>query len=334
VRSGARILVTGASGCIGAWVVRQLAAEGAPVVAFDRSDDRRRLRLLLPDETVASIPWVQGDITQDGALESAIDDHEVSSVIHLAALQVPFCRADPVLGARVNVEGTVRVFEAVRRRADRMGPVVYASSVAAYDAIDDVRPPTQPGAPPASLLTTAASPSTLYGVYKRANEGTAQVFWSEHHVASLGLRPHTVYGPGRDQGVTSAPTAAMLAAAAGQPYTIPFAGRLTLQHAAEAAAAFVAAARTELAGAHVVDLPGHVCATSEIVELIERARPEARGTIQVTGEPLGFPAEVAGGALEGLVGPLPVVPLEDGVRDTVERFEQLLASGAVAPGTA
>ena len=55
-------------------------------------------------------------------------------MIHLAALQVPFCRADPPLGARVNVLGTVNVFEAVKRRADRMAPVVYASSIAAFDA--------------------------------------------------------------------------------------------------------------------------------------------------------------------------------------------------------
>ncbi len=55
-------------------------------------------------------------------------------MIHLAALQVPFCRADPPLGARVNVLGTVNVFEAAERAGDRMAPVVYASSIAAFDA--------------------------------------------------------------------------------------------------------------------------------------------------------------------------------------------------------
>ena len=48
-------------------------------------------------------------------------------------------------------------------------------------------------------------PSTLYGVYKRANEGTATVFAAERGVPSVGLRPHTVYGVARDQGLTSAP---------------------------------------------------------------------------------------------------------------------------------
>ena len=85
-------------------------------------------------------------------------------MVHLAALQVPFCRADPPLGARVNVVGTVNVLEAAARRADRIaGPVVYASSVAAYDALEEGE--TAPA--------MQGVPSTLYGVYKRANEGTA-----------------------------------------------------------------------------------------------------------------------------------------------------------------
>src|SRR5262249_11824732 len=148
-----------------------------------------------------------------GQLESALDEHEITNVVHLAALQVPFCRADPPLGARVNVLGTVNVFEAVRRRLVPMAPLVYASSVAAFDPPDDGVAPSMRG-----------HPGTLYGVFKRANEATASVYALEHGVASVGLRPHTVYGVGRDQGLTSAPTAAMLAAAAGLPYAIPYGG--------------------------------------------------------------------------------------------------------------
>ena len=119
-------------------------------------------------------------------------------MIHLAALQVPFCRADPPLGARVNVLGTVNVFEAAKARP-HLAPITYASSIAAFDANG----------------TMAGHPGTIYGVYKRANESTAAVYFAENGVSSTGLRPHTVYGVGRDQGLTSAPTTAMLAAAAG-----------------------------------------------------------------------------------------------------------------------
>ena len=92
----------------------------------------------------------------------------------------------------------------------------------------------------------AGHPGTIYGVYKRANESTAAVYLAENGVSSTGLRPHTVYGVGRDQGVTSAPTTAMLAAAAGTPFTIPYGGAAQLQLARDVARAFIAAS---LAGA-------------------------------------------------------------------------------------
>ena len=88
--------------------------------------------------------------------------------------------------------GTVNVFEAAKRR--ELAPIIYASSIAALDRDGGVVGP----------------PSTLYGAFKRANEHTARVYFEENGIASVGLRPHTVYGIGRDQGVTSAPTTAML----------------------------------------------------------------------------------------------------------------------------
>ena len=52
---GARFLVTGAYGCVGAWVVHELVAAGLPVTTLDASADPARLRLLLDEETVAAV---------------------------------------------------------------------------------------------------------------------------------------------------------------------------------------------------------------------------------------------------------------------------------------
>jgi nucleoside-diphosphate-sugar epimerase len=304
-----RFLVTGSSGCIGAWVVAQLVREDTPVVALDASDADHRLRLLLDDDELAGLTRVRGDITDLEALERTYDDHGITHVVHLAALQVPFCRADPPLGARVNVVGTVNVLEAAARRADRMGPVVYASSVAAYDALEDDAPPAMQGVP-----------STLYGVYKRANEGTATVYAAERGLASVGLRPHTVYGPGRDQGLTSAPTTAMLAAAAGRSYRLPFGGAYQLQYAPDVAAAFVRAARSGAAGAELRDIGGPATHTDELIAAIEAAAPGA----EITYEPveLPFPAQTG--------EPEPATPLREGVADAVARFRRLLERGLVS----
>ena len=303
-----RFLVTGAYGCIGAWVTAELVAAGRPVVTFDLSTEPRRLRLVLDAEAVADIPHVAGDITDLATIERAIDEHGVTHVIHLAALQVPFCRADPPLGARVNVLGTVNVFEAAKARP-QLAPITYASSIAVYDAAG----------------TLAGQPGTIYGVYKRANESTAAVYAAENGVSSTGLRPHTVYGVGRDQGLTSAPTTAMLAAAAGRRYTIPFGGGVQLQLARDVARAFVDASLAANEGAAVHNLPGRRVSVEEIVATLDT---DSIGFDDVR---LPFPDEVDSASFTAAFPDFAETPLAEGVGATVDRFRSLLAEGLVQP---
>jgi nucleoside-diphosphate-sugar epimerase len=278
--------------------------DGRGVVTFDLSSDPRRLRLLLGDDTDA-VPHVVGDITDGASLEHALDEHGITNVIHLAALQVPFVRADPPLGARVNVLGTVNVFEAAKRR--ELAPIVYASSIAAFDRGGGLVGP----------------PATLYGVFKRANEHTARVYLEENGIASVGLRPHTVYGVGRDQGVTSAPTTAMLAAAAGQAYTIPYGGACQMQFARDVARAFIAASDARAEGAEVHNLPG---ARTAIADIVAAIGADAIGYDDV---PLPFPEEADASSFRTLVPEFADTPLDEGVALTMTRFRELLAAGKV-----
>ena len=291
-------LVTGALGAIGAWTVRALLDRGREVVTYDLGGSDHRLRLALSAEEIDALTQIKGNITDLGQLERAIDGHGVTSIVHLAALQVPFVRDDPISGAAVNVGGTVNVFEAARRRG--IGPVVYASSIAA------LAPPEQ-------------HPSTLYGVFKRANEGTAARYAADYLVPSIGLRPHTIYGPGRDQGLTSAPTDAMVAAAEGRAYRIPFGGALQLQYAADAGEAFARASEVATDTASVHNLDGPVATMDEVIAAIERAAPEAKGLITAAEEPLPFPASVDASSFVELVGPT-ARPLEEGVAEAIARF--------------
>src|SRR5215510_3653889 len=125
-----RFLVTGALGCIGAWVVRNLIREGVPTAIFDLANDSRRLRLIMSEDELVRVQMQSGDIANLSDVEGALQATGATHVIHLAALQVPFCKADPSLGARVNVLGTVNVFEAAKRSA--LARVAYASSAAVY----------------------------------------------------------------------------------------------------------------------------------------------------------------------------------------------------------
>ena len=317
-----RFLITGALGCIGAWTVRNLVREGTPVVVFDLASDPRRLKLIMSDDELVRVTFVTGDITDLEALERALDEHAITHVIHLAALQIPFVRANPPLGARVNVVGTVNVFEAVARRRDRIGRLVYASSAAVYDAVDA-------GESGVVAHGAAGHPTTLYGVFKQANEGTARVYWQDAQVASIGLRPYIVYGPGRDQGLTSSPTKAMVAAALGKPYHIPYGGRAAYQYADDVARTFIACARAPFQGAEIFNLGGSVATMGEIVAAIEAAAPEVRGLITFDDKPLPFPEAFDAAPLEQVIGALPFTPLAQAVADTIALFRERIAAGVM-----
>lgn len=309
-----RFLITGVLGCIGAWTARTLVREGAGVVGFDLGTNLRRLELIMEPEELARVTLVRGDITDLAAVERALDEHEITNVIHLAAMLVPLAKADPPRGAHVNVVGTVNVFEAVKRRRDRIRGVAYASSAAVYDRADGAWVAEEaPGLP-----------VTHYGVHKQANEGTARIYWLDDGVPSVGLRPFVVYGPGRDQGLTAAPTLAMEAAARGDAHHIPFGGRSQFHYAPDAARAFVEAGRGCEEGAVVANLGGPAVHMADVVRAIEAAAPEATGRITFDDVQLPFPEE-----FEAKASPAPVTPLDVGIRETIEHF-RLIPS---APGS-
>ncbi len=303
------MLVTGALGCVGAWAVKAVLDDGHEPVGFDLGDATHRLELILSDEERARLTLVRGDITDLDALRRALDEHEITRVVHLAALQVPFCRADPVLGARVNVVGTVNVFEAVKERLDRIPGVAYASSAAVYGAGDPSPAPEGGG----------TAPGTIYGVYKLANEGTARLYHAESGVPSVGIRPYVVYGPGRDQGMTAGPTQAMAAAAEGEGFEIGYGGSAQYDYAPAVGRAFVAASAAS-AGAVVGNFPGVRATMEEVVAAIEAAAPKSAGRVTWSEAALPFPAELEASVLESTIGPVEQPSLATGVRATIRHF--------------
>lgn len=322
-----RFLVTGALGCIGSWVVKRLVDEGVPVTTYDLPGDPYRMRLIMDDAAIERVNLQQGDITDEARFEEVVRQNDISHIIHLAALQVPFVRANPVLGARVNVVGSAIVLETARKLANQISGLVYASSIAVYGTPDLY--------PPGPLADTAPlAPVTLYGVTKQANEGWAAIYWQDYAVPSIGLRPFFVYGPGRDQGVSSTPTKAMAAAAVGRPYHISFGGTDTYQHADDVARVFIQAARTSTQGAPVYNLGGTLASVPEVIAAIEKAVPAAAGSITAATEPLFTPDGVEGKAIEELLGPISWRPLNAGVRDTIEVLRAANAAGRLDPDRA
>jgi UDP-glucuronate 4-epimerase len=310
-----RVLVTGALGCLGAWTIKALLDDGDEPVGLDLGDDRSRLELALGADTARALEVVEADVTDLAALERVLDEYEITRVVHLAALQVPACRANPALGARVNVLGTVNVFEAVRGRLDRIPGLAYASSSAVYGPSDPSPAPESGG----------RAPGTLYGNWKLANEGTARVYWADAQVASIGIRPYVVYGPGRDQGLTSGPSLAMAAAARSKRSEIAYGGTVQYDYAPDVGRAFATAASAAAKGALVANFPGVAASMDEVVAAIEAAAPEVAGSITWVDEPLPFPAMLEAEALEGAIGPLPRTSLADAVAATIDHYRRAAA---------
>ena len=311
-------LITGAHGFIGAWIVKRLLKNGARIVIFDQSPDPQRLRLIMSEAEVSRTTVVTGDITEADALSPIIDSFSVTNLIHLAGLQVPTCRANPRLGAMVNVLGTINVFEAARRAAGQITNVTYASSAAVFGVVEEARAMTERDEP---------LPTSHYGVFKRCNEGNARIYHLDHGVNSVGLRPLTVYGVGRDFGLTSDPTKAMKAAVVGRPFHIRFGGRTDFQYVADTADVFIRAATSNLTGAQVFNLHGETISIAEVVAAIERAWPIAAGTITYADAPLPIAAEMDDHAIRAALGSQPATPLAEGVRATMARFAELQSQG-------
>jgi nucleoside-diphosphate-sugar epimerase len=309
--------VTGGLGCIGAWVIRNLVQEGNPVAVFDLGNDLHRLKPIMTDEEINKVKFINADITDINVVEKSLKESEAKHIIHLAALQVPACMQNPVLGAQVNVVGTVNLYEAAARLGYKR--VVFASSVAVYGFKDDY---------PAGLLPHDASlkPRTHYGVYKQANEGTAKIY-QDKLISSIGLRPYVVYGPGRDQGISSFPTQAMLAAVTGKEFQIPFSGRSAMQYVDDVAKIFIMATKIDFQGFEMFNIKGRIVDMAEIVAAIEKAEPSAKG--KITFSPNVMPT------IEGLedkvliekFGPIPNLPFDQGVADTMAIMKKALASG-------
>ncbi len=348
-----RVLLTGGYGCIGSWIARNLILRGREVWVYDLREDLKRMRQVMDEPQVREVRFLQGDVTDLPAFRAALETHAITQVIHLAGLQVPICRADPILGARVNVVGTLVVFEAVRALGEQVERLVYASSAAVFGRPEEYfdeatrghgdtatrRPEdmTTAASPrrhiPASLGQASLSdnvplkPTTHYGVFKCCNEGNARIYCQDFGLSSIGLRPWTVYGVGRDFGMTSEPTKAIKAVALGRAYRISYGGYQDFQYAGDVADTFIRCLEAPYQGAQSYNLRGAVVDLPQFLQILTDVAPEAAALVTHGERQLPIAFDLSDERLQRDLGPIPVTPLKDGIRQTLERFRQLHNEG-------
>jgi nucleoside-diphosphate-sugar epimerase len=311
-----RVLLTGGYGCIGSWIVRNLLEGGDEVWVYDLTEDHRRMKLIMPGELLEQVSYLQGDVTDLPGLQTALEREEISHVVHLAGLQVPICRADPILGAKVNVLGTLAVLEACRRLGSQIQRLVYASSAAVFGPPDEY---------PGGRLgdDVKLHPTTHYGYFKCCNEGNARVYHLDHGLSSIGLRPWTVYGVGRDFGMTSEPTKAIRALAMGQPYHINYGGKQDLQYVDDVAKTFVRCLEMPYVGAKAYNMRGEVVDLPTFHHTLCEVDAKAEELITFEDKQIAMAYDLDDSALQNDLGPMPRTPLIEGVRRTLAQFRRL-----------
>lgn len=302
------VLVTGGGGFIGTWVLRELLARGLKPVAFDVQKSDERWQRILGDKA-SQVTFVSGSLLDRDALQRVCDKHQVSHIIQLAALLTPQCQQDPWSGCQINVLGSVALFELARANAGRIKGISYASSYAVYG----------PEADDSSLGLKAEDnrPPSFYGAFKLAVDQIAEQYWRHYGIASVGIRPHVVYGPERTQGLTAGPSLAARAAVTGESYTIGYTGRLGYDYVEDVAQAFVQTALNVRQGWNIVDLPSEPATPEEFVAAIVRTVPESADLLRVNGPavPSNIPPKPR--FISELLPDWQPTSLEDGVRKTV-----------------
>jgi nucleoside-diphosphate-sugar epimerase len=321
-----RVLVTGAQGCIGAWVVKLLLDRNIETVIYDVDSGSPRLPLIASAEQISKVSVEIGAIEDTDKLKTLVRHQGVTHIIHLAGVQIPFCQMNPVQGALTNVIGTLNVFEAAKH-AGRAVRITYASSAAVWGPEEDY------GDRPLSE-TEALHPRTHYGVFKQANEGDARVYYSTDGLSSIGLRPWTVYGVGRDKGLTAGPTLAAKAVVLGRQFQIRASGFMDLQYVADVARAFIDCVLSDIDGAHVFNLSGDVIAMDEFIRTLDNLRPGSAEIITADGPPIPVAYKMSDSALRAKLPTLHKTTLRDGLGETLQLFERLHREGRLSPDLA
>lgn len=168
------ILITGGSGLIGTYVIKELLARGEEVVLYD----------LKPPKDPTGISFIEGTITDKTNLFETCKKHAVDRIIHLAALLQFGCEQRPQDAIGVNVLGTLNLLDVGRGiKAKRF---VFASSGAVYGPVEQT----------VSETTSILAGISLYGATKHLCEVLGTRYERVYDLPFVALRYWGVYGPG------------------------------------------------------------------------------------------------------------------------------------------
>ena len=291
------VIVFGGCGFLGSWIATKLLREGYDVTIFDLKMDKNLLNKLLVDE-ISRVNFIRGDITKyDEVLSST---QNMQYVINLAGLMTPDCSENPSLGAKVNIIGSINVFDAVKSHGIPF--LVYESSAGVFGKNDQYYP----------------VPETHYGSYKLAVEGIARAYFNESNISSIGIRPFVIYGPGREVGGTAGVTLGCKAAKEKYSYIINFTGRAGFVFVDDVVDLVQMSIEKAPIGATTININGITTSVKNFVNIIKKNIPLAN--ISFKGNSLAVVEEILGGEPSEVFKDFKYTSLEDGIKKTIDFY--------------
>ena len=320
-----RILVTGGFGCIGTQVVKWLLSNtDATLIVGAREVSTERINRLFGDSPSSRLSCVRLDVRDLSQIEKVLQTNEVTRIVHLAALQTPDCNANRDLGLQINLAGTQNLIEALKRCRPTLRRFVFASSVAVYGPRRSYPGPKVP-------MLAEPAPVNVYGAWKLAGEQITRFLFQETGIPSLCIRPGVLFGPGRDAGLTAAPTTAMKNVALRKSYEIPFKSRQDYLYSLDVGAAFGNALMAPYSEYGVFTLPSHTVDTRKFLETLHQAAAEL-GCVEDVQISIGdaevpFICDLEFEPFLNAFPATPHTPLLTAVKESVIYFRQQAASG-------
>ena len=292
-----KIIIFGGSGFLGSWIVKAFLKKGYSVSIFDLKIQKELLSHVVGND-INKIKFINGDITNYDQVQEVIND--MDHVINLAGLMTPDCSSNPILGAKVNVLGSINVFEALKKNNNKF--LVYASSAGVFGQKDHYYP----------------FPETHYGAYKLAVEGVARAYLNEDGISSVGIRPYVIYGPGREVGGTAGVTLACKAAKQGESYTVNFSGKAGFVYVQDVVDLVEMSIAQIPSGALTFNINGITADVSDFLNLIKKNIPLS--DIGIEGDPLSVVDEIRGNEPSKTFKKFKYTSLEDGIKRTIDFY--------------
>ena len=292
-----KIIIFGGCGFLGSWIVKSFLLKGYNISIFDLKIQKELLSYVVGKD-INKIKFIQGDITNYDQVQEATS--KMDHVINLAGLMTPDCSSNPILAAKVNVLGSINVFEALKKNNIKF--LVYASSAGVFGQKDKYNP----------------FPETHYGAYKLAVEGVARAYFNEANISSVGIRPYVIYGPGREIGGTAGLTLACKAAKQGYNYTINFSGKAGFVFVEDVTNLVERLIDKAPIGALTMNINGITTSVENFVSIIKKIIPDAK--VKFNGKPLNVVEEILGGGPSKIFYDFKYTSLDHGINKTINFY--------------